>query len=190
MQRVDGRRRHRQAADQRLNELLPEIGLALVAHETLFVETVVAQHGIEPGTVEAAACAREGRIGEDRLRHPAIRDAETQGLSAVIEGRVRHQARQDLHVETQAMRLVVGDLPARPLLQVLQLRLVGLPISGGRDADAADLRDLVAAATAEHVADAPDHEGQHDEAEHERHEGFADPRRLRGPYAFEHGMFS
>ncbi len=88
------------------------------------------------------------------------------------------------------MSLVVGDLPARPLLQVLQLRLVGLAIGRGRDADVADLRDLGAAAAAKDVTDAPNHEGQHDEAEHERHDGLADPRRLCGPYAFEHGMFS
>ncbi len=190
MQRVDGSRRRRHPADQSLHELLPQIGLALVADEALFVEAVVPQHGIEPGTVEAAARSREGRIGEDRSGHPAVRDPETQGLGTIVEGRVRHQARQDLHVEAQTVGLVVGDLPTRPLLQVLQLRLIGLPVSGGRDADSADLRDLVAAAAAEHVADAPHHEGQHDEPEHERHDGLADPRRLGGPYAFEHGRFS
>ena len=88
------------------------------------------------------------------------------------------------------MSLVVGDLPACPLLQVLQLGLIGLPVSGGRYVDPADARDLVAATAAEHVTDPPDHERQHDETEHERHDGLADPRRLRGPYAFEHGMFS
>ena len=170
----------------RVGDFLPQIELALFAHETRLAEAALSQDLGEFRRIELAGRALEHRVHENLGGDGGIgnREAELAGLA--VERGVRDKLAKHLPVETHRARLIVCDRAARLLLQVLQLGLVLLAQFVGRHHGVADLRHLARAIADENVADAPDRETEADEPHHDAHDDPSHESLGHSAHAVEH----
>ena len=117
---------------------------------------------------------KSGILG-DLARDLGVADVEPQRARPLVDRGFGDHLAEQLAVEAERLGLVGQDRAVQLAAELLQPVLVELAEGIDADFGAADLGDRVGAEAAENVADAPDAEADGDQAEHDAHDGAADP---------------
>ena len=104
-----------------LGQVLPQIDGALLAHERPFVVPVVAQDFLETKRIEATRRVFERGIVGDSARHCAVRHGDVELAAELVERRFGDEPSDNLLIQADSARLIVGDRALRAALQALQL---------------------------------------------------------------------
>ena len=163
------------AAKDGARELAPQYLLALFGDESLLGETGLPDGLLEAHAVELTARRLEAGIGGDAFGDLGVGHLETQVADLLVEHDLGDQLGDHLAVDPERTRLIHRELPAELAAELLQAVIVNLAELLDRDLGMANLGDGRTPKAAEHVADAPDRETEHEKAHHGGHDDLADP---------------
>ncbi len=171
---------------QRRDDELPERGLAQIRNEHALVHVVVAQRLGEELRVEDARLVAEIRVRLDHGAQRLVGHVEAELPPLLVDRRFAEQPLQDLAVEADGARLLVGERLAQSALILLDGSLIGGSVLLIRYLCAPDAGDGRGGEAAQHVADAPDDEADDDEPHDDGHDRLADDSLSRLAHGFEH----
>src|SRR5581483_2484838 len=160
--------RDRDVARDRLSDLLAQHGAALVGDILRFVHAVRTQHQQKIVVAEPAG-SREFRRLLDLFREHLVAHIQPELLRLLVERRLADHFRENLPINTERARLLGRDPAAELAVELLHPLGIGVAELLGRDLQVADLDRSPRAEIAENVGDAPDHEGDDQQAHEELH---------------------
>ena len=177
LEAVDGERRglrrgHVPADRQR--DFPAQRHATLLGGETRLGVAGVADHVLETLTVERTGRPAERGIVHDQPGDFRIRKAQAHLARLLIDRRLGDELADDLLLEPQFMRLRRGDGMAQLATDLLEAVVVGLAELLDRNLGVADFGKARSPVAAENVADAPNAEGEDEEADDPAHDSFAE----------------
>jgi len=148
---------------------------ALLGHEARLGIAGVADDLLEKETVELTVRPAECRIVGDQLGDLGIGEREAERSRSLIEQHLRENLPDHHSVKPSRARLIGGDRTPELAGKLLQPIVVERAELLDGQFGASDLGDGRAAETAKNIADAPDREADHQEADNGGHHRFAEP---------------
>ncbi len=185
--RIDQRLGHRDAGGDRVEQLVADEAEALVGDEGRLAHLLLLEIGLEARRIELPELVLEGGVLDDHLLDHGIGHHQVQALGLDIEeGVADHLVEHDLR-QAELARQIIVQLAAEARLQAIHLVVEFLHELRPGDPHRADLgHGRLAAALAQHVADAPDPE----RADQDEEQDLDDPGRGFAAERGQHGAIS
>ena len=175
VRRLDRGLRQDRGAFDGLFELAAHQLAALLGNEARLGIAHLPDDVAEAGAVELAVDRLECRIAGDALGDFRIGDAQPQRLRALVQDDLGDEFADDGAVVAARACLLHAERLTEATTELLQPIIVDLAELLDGDLGAADLGEGGAAKAAKNVADSPDREADHEEADHGGHDDLAEP---------------